>query len=50
MALAVLYGSQIQNLIAPKEALNASYAVLQHSINGGWRSHIQTCRSFRSGY
>ena len=33
IAFAVLYGSENQKLIAPKEALNASYAVLQHSIS-----------------
>ena len=33
IAFAVLYGSENQKLITPKEALNASYAVLQHSIS-----------------
>ena len=33
IAFAVLFGSENQKLIAPKEALNASYAVLQHSIS-----------------
>ena len=33
IAFAVLYGSENQKLIAPTEALNASYAVLQHSIS-----------------
>ena len=32
-AFTVLYGSENQKLIAPKEALNASYAVLQRSIS-----------------
>ena len=33
IALAVLYGSENQKLITPNEALNASYAVFQHSIS-----------------
>ena len=33
IAFPVLYGSENQKLIAPIEALNASYAVLQHSIS-----------------
>ena len=33
MAFTVLYGSENQKLISPKEALNASYAVLQRSIS-----------------
>jgi CHAT domain-containing protein len=33
VAFAVLYGSENQELITPKEARNASYAVLQHSIS-----------------
>ena len=32
-AFAVLYGSENQKLLTPNEALNASYAVLQHSIS-----------------
>ena len=32
-AFAVLYGSENQKLITPKEALNASYAVLQRSVS-----------------
>ena len=33
VAFAVLYGSQSENLISPKQALDASYAVLQRSIS-----------------
>ena len=33
IAFAVLYGSENQKLIAPIEALNASYTVLQHSVS-----------------
>ena len=33
VAFAVLYGSQSQNLIAPTQALNVSYTVLQRSVS-----------------
>jgi CHAT domain-containing protein/Tfp pilus assembly protein PilF len=33
VAFAILYGSQSENHISPKQALVASYAVLQHSIS-----------------
>ena len=33
VAFAILYGSQSENLISPKQALDASYAVLQRSIS-----------------
>ena len=33
VAFAVLYGSEIQKLITPTEALNASYTVLQQSVS-----------------
>ena len=33
VAFAILYGSQSENLISPKQALDASYAVLQRSVS-----------------
>ena len=33
IAFAILYGSENQKLIPPKEALNASYKVLQHAVS-----------------
>ena len=33
VAFAILYGSQSQNLISPRQALDASYAVLQRSLS-----------------
>ena len=42
VALGVLHGSQSQNLITPTQALNLSYAVLQHSVSSAAGEAIST--------
>ena len=51
VAFAVLYGSRSQNLISPRQALDASYTVLQRSaIIRSRRSRIETCSSLCGGH
>jgi hypothetical protein len=44
VAFSVLYGSRSKNLISPKQALDASYAVLQRS---DWKAHGVVNKSIR---